>query len=301
MLNLPYQLTDNLFVLGHNLFLTCLVKGDPCTLIDLGVSGTAPLIDRQLKQIGVKAEEIGNLIVLHAHWDHVCGLPYLKQLFPEAEVLGSAKAREVLGKTKIVAQFRRNDEFNCSWLKNRKVFAELPDLIEYDTIPIDRVMQDGDKLSLGDVEIQFLETPGHSPCSMSLYLPSEKAAIISDAVGGYTPASDQIIPAFYQSVGLTLTSLDKLAALDAQIVVNGHDTDMIFTGWQDIQHFYQRVKEQIKSMCDEIKQMAASGADEETLLTKIFQMSYRGALAEIYPQKFVKSVSPFLLKAIMNG
>ncbi|MHB1128305.1 MAG: MBL fold metallo-hydrolase [Bacillota bacterium] len=300
MLTLPYQLTDNLFVLGHNLFLTFLVKGNPCTLIDLGVSGTVPLIDRQLKQIGVSAEEIGNLIVLHAHWDHVCGLPYLKQLFPRAVVLGSEKAREVLGKTKIVDQFRRNDEFNCAWLRKRQVFEELPASIEYHTLPVDRVMHDGDTISLGGVEIKFISTPGHSPCSMSVYLPSEKAALISDAVGGYIPASDDYVPAFYQSVGKTLASLDKLKNLDAHVVANGHDTEMIFIGEEAIRHFYERVKEQTENIRADIKQMAASGTTEESLLAKLFQISYRGALAEIYPQKFVQSVCPFLLKAIMN-
>lgn len=298
---LPYQLTENLFVLGHNLFLTYLVKGNPCTLIDLGVSGTVPLIKRQLEKIGVEPGDIGNLVVLHAHWDHACGLPYFKQLFPQAKVLGSAKARDVLGKAKIVNQFRQHDELYCSQLLEKEVLRELPAFIQYETMPVDQVVTDGETISLGGIEARFLATPGHSPCSFSVYLPSEKAAIISDAVGGYSPQRDEFLPIFYQSVKLTLDSLEKLKSLDTGILGSGHDMDMVCIGKENTIHYYKRVKDEIEKLVTEIRQMSASGASEEQLVDRLFQASYRGFLAEIYPPDFIKSVSPFLLKGIHAG
>lgn len=295
---LPYQLTDRLFVLGHSLFLTYLVKGDPCTLIDLGVSGTFPLIERQLRQLGLGAGDIGNLVVQHAHWDHVCSLPYLKRLFPRAVVLGSAKAREVLAKPKIVDQFRLNDERYCTKLKCEGFFSQLPAFLVYDTIPVDRVMEDNESVSLGGIEYCFLLTPGHSPCSMSVYLPSEKVAIISDAVGAYMPHSDEVLPLFFQGVKLTLDSLEKLKALDADIVGTGHDLDMIYIGKENVAHYYRRVREEIMKLVTEIKRRAASGADEEELSDILFRASHKGFLAAIYTPDYLRDVSPYMLKAI---
>ena len=298
---LPYQLTENLFMLGHNLFLTYLVKGKPCALIDLGVSGTVPLISHQLKQIGVEAGDIGYLVVQHAHWDHVCGLPYLMQLSPKAVVVGTTKAREILGKPKIVGQFRQNDELYCSSLKERQVFEELPTFMQYDTLPIDQVVKDGETISLGNVELNFLDTPGHSSCSISVYLSSEKAVLISDALGAYLPQSDTFLPAIFQNAEMMLDSLEKIKKLDVNIVGYGHDVNMVTIGKEKISHSYNRIREEIVKLTTEIRQMAASGTAEEILLDKLYRACFKGFLAEIYPPEFIKSLSPFLLKAITRG
>jgi glyoxylase-like metal-dependent hydrolase (beta-lactamase superfamily II) len=295
---LPYQITDNLYALGHDLFITYLVKGNPCVLLDLGVSGTVPLINHQLKELGVEASDIGFLVVLHAHWDHVCGLPYLQQLFPSATVVGSAKALQILDKPNIVDQFRRNDELYCSQYKEKLVFKELPPFLNYKTLAVDKVIADGEIISLGDINIQFHATPGHSPCTLSAYLPSEKATIISDAVGCYVPQTDEVLPLFFQSVKMTLDSLEKLKTLEANIVANCHDTEMIFIGTDNISHAYRRIEEEILKLVAEIKQMTVFNRPQEEMLNTLFQAAYTGFLTEMYPPDYLKGVVPYLLKAI---
>jgi len=297
---LPYQLTDNLFVLGHNLFLTYLIKGETCTLVDLGVSGTVPLIMSQLKQLGLQERDIGNLVVQHVHWDHVCGLPYLKQLSPGATVLGSAKAQELFGKSKVVEQLSQNDALHCSQLKERGIFHELPSFLQYHSLPIDQVVKDNETIKLGGVECCFLATPGHSPCSISVYLPSEKAVLVSDAIGAYSPRGDFYLPLYFQGVKLMLDSLEKIKSLDVHIVGYGHDTEMLFIGRKNISDCYERTREEIIKFTTEIKEMIALGEAEEKILDKIFRASFRSFLAEIYPPEYLKAVSPLLLKAIMN-
>jgi len=46
----------------------------------------------------------------------------------------------------------------------------------------DRLLRDGDLISVGDLRAQVLHTPGHSPGSLSLYLASEGAVFSGDAL-----------------------------------------------------------------------------------------------------------------------
>ncbi len=87
--------------------------------------------------------------------------------------------------------------------------------------PIDFALVGGDRLQLGPVEFQVLDTPGHSPASVSFYLPSESMVIAADTL-------------FYRSIGRTdlpggngpqlLRSIrEKLLTLpDDTLVIPGH-------------------------------------------------------------------------------
>ncbi len=50
------------------------------------------------------------------------------------------------------------------------------------SLRVDRLLADGDALSVGEVNIQVLHTPGHSPGSASFYLAREKAVFSGDAL-----------------------------------------------------------------------------------------------------------------------
>ena len=298
MAQLPQKLTDRLFVLGQDLFLTYLIKGDPCTLLDLGVSATVPLIERQLKELDVRPEDIGHLVILHAHWDHVCGLPYMRALFPSAAVLGSAKAGEVLSKPKIVERFRRNDELYCSYIRDRHIFRALPDFLHYDTMTVDKVIRDNETLCLGGVEIRFPATPGHSPCNLSAHIPSEKATIVSDAVGCYDPRTDEVMPLFFQSLRMTLESIDILENLESDIVGHCHDAGMIFSCPDAIAFSYRRIRVELMLLKEEIRRMAEAGCETGEMEDKLFSALYRGFIARIYPPGYIQNLAPLLLKAI---
>ncbi|MBE0618883.1 MAG: MBL fold metallo-hydrolase [Proteobacteria bacterium] len=297
----PYQITDNLFVLGDDLFLTYLLRAESCTLLDLGSSGSAPLIEEQLRKLGIAKAEVEHLVVQHAHWDHVCGLPYFRQLFPKATVVGSAKAREVLGKPKIVEQFRENDERWCTRLKDLGVFAELPAFLRYDSMAVDRIVEDEQTVDLGGIPVRFLATPGHSPCSLSVHLPTEGALLVSDAVGFYLPDVDGFLPMFFQGVDQTLASIDRVADIDTNILGYGHALGLLLEGRAAIAHGMRRLREETVALATRVRGMAAEGRPEAALLEEIHQASYRDFLARLYLPDYLRGVSPFLLKAILRA
>lgn len=295
----PYQLTDRLYVLGHNLFTTYLVKGDTCALLDLGASATAPLIVEQLAQLGVTPDQVEHLVVQHAHWDHVGALPYLRNAFPQAKVLGSQKAADVLAKAKIVTQFRQNDELWCTRLRENGTFSRLPAFLPYETLTVDRVVADGETLSLGGVPARFLATPGHSPCSLTVHFPTERTALVSDAIGFYLPDCDGILPMFFQSVPATLASLDAVEQLDIDRLGYGHALHLLVEGKENLARAYKRLREETTGLVERLKQLAAGGAPEDQLLAQLHAVCYRDFLAELYQPEYLAGVAPFLLKAAL--
>jgi glyoxylase-like metal-dependent hydrolase (beta-lactamase superfamily II) len=49
-------------------------------------------------------------------------------------------------------------------------------------VDIDVFPQDGDVLRIGSIEFHVLYTPGHSPGSISLWIPSEKKLVVGDTL-----------------------------------------------------------------------------------------------------------------------
>lgn len=85
MAALPIRLIDRLFALGHDLFLTCPVKGNLCTLLDPGVSATVPLIERQLKELGVGPEEMEEVLFRTVYRSFIARMyptDYIKPIAP---------------------------------------------------------------------------------------------------------------------------------------------------------------------------------------------------------------------------
>ena len=103
-------------------------------------------------------------------------------------------------------------------------------------------LKEGD-LELGErkLKIQVLLTPGHSPGSISLYVPEKKLLITGDVV-------------FYGSVGRTdfpggntqqlRESIERLSLLDTYYIIPGHSTEMgcIVEGKKNIEQNFQAIK-----------------------------------------------------------
>jgi glyoxylase-like metal-dependent hydrolase (beta-lactamase superfamily II) len=294
----PYQLTENIYVLGNPYFFTYLVKDKPCALLDLNISGAVPLILQQLHELGVSPSEIGYLAILHAHFDHVGLIPYFKQISPGVKVVGSVKASEVLAKPGIIANMRKIDEDASKFLKEMGIFKDIPPLIPYQTLEVDVVVKDGDHLFLENTDIEFMATLGHSPCSLSAYLPKEKVAFISDVLGFYLFEENIVTPSFSQSVKNCLDSAARLSALNIEVLGTGHWS--VFNGRDKIQNYFRLAIQGIHQLKNDLKQMAANGASEEKLLDRVMEATYLGPMV-IYPPEHIRLLNRFMIKPALEA
>lgn len=98
-----------------------------------------------LAAVAEEGVEVDWLLETHAHADHLSAAPFLKQ---------STGAPIVIGENIRTVQKVFKDVFNLGY-------------VTADGRPFDKLVADGEKLSLGALEIKVLHTPGHTPACVS--------------------------------------------------------------------------------------------------------------------------------------
>lgn len=138
----------------------CSILGDEATreamIIDPGDEA-----ERILAAVGRLNLNVRSIVITHAHIDHVMAAAAVKRATgaPVAMHPGEKELYENLGP-------------QAAWLG-----VPAPERVE-----IDLWLKAGDTLRVGETTMEVRFTPGHSPASISLWIPSEKKAIVADTL-----------------------------------------------------------------------------------------------------------------------
>jgi glyoxylase-like metal-dependent hydrolase (beta-lactamase superfamily II) len=226
-MQLPFQVTKNITLLGSELFNLYLVKGETYAIVEGGVSGiTYPFLE-QLSQLNVPPEAISHLIILHSHFDHMMVFPTLKGRYPWMKIVTSDLNRGTFSSERVVAKIFDSDRKMTLALKERGMILDGPNLQPYTFFPLDITVQEGSVLDLGKgMKMKFLEIPGHSPDCLAAFLEEEELLFCSDGAGFYTPP-DFFRPNYWYRLDDAEKSLDKMKAIDPEILCRGHYGAMI--------------------------------------------------------------------------
>lgn len=287
------KLSDNVTVLGNEYFNFYLVGKQEAALLECGTRVGAAVFKQQWLQLEQKPE-VKYIVILHSHFDHACGLPILKELFPDAEVIGSAAAQKFLSKEKIVKDLFRNDAMASELYLKNGLIQEKPDTTELVFLGVDRVVGEGDILKLGDgLQIKFLDAQGHSACSIAAYLAADNVVFVSDAAG-YRSSKEDLSPVFFQDYDLYISTLNKLKSYPSNFVGVAHGE--IPQGNQ-IEEFYQKTLQAAEECFVYIKNSLEQGMDEEELSKLLFARYIKGGLA-YYPEAMMVGSMQLLIKNV---
>jgi len=224
--NPPVAVADNLWMLGTSAYPLYLVKGErEAAVFEGGVGAMGKMLGEQLQQLAVPAESIKQVIVTHAHPDHVMAVPIFRSMFPGVAVLGSAVAAKTLAFDKAIAAFCDIDQALTGSLLKMGSIAEKhrPEPLAQRQIPVDRLIQEGDVVAVDGLSFNVLETPGHSDCSLSFHEPRSGILIISDATGYYVPEENTWWPCYFADYGKYVSSMRRLAGLGAEVLCLSHN------------------------------------------------------------------------------
>lgn len=218
----PGKINDNLHFLGARENCLYLLKGKDMMIIGGGMSWIVPSMEAQFSAMDFEPKKLKYLVVSHSHFDHCGAVPYLKRKFPHIQILASAYAEKIFAKEKAVNFIAFSNKYAIDSLGMQSEYEKLG--LQFDGIHVDRVVKEGDIIDLGDgVEVHFMEVPGHTQCSIALYVPKLKALFPSDAV---PPPTDDAETVFYPgpqyNLGMYKQSMERLASLEVEIFASEH-------------------------------------------------------------------------------
>lgn len=224
--NPPVEIAEGLWMLGTSEYPVFLVtSGGEAAIFEGGVGAVAAVVQEQLTELGIIGDSVGQIVITHAHPDHVMAVPAFKAAFGGAAVCASKVAAGTLAVEKAVGFFAKIDGMLTEALVNAGSVtdAHRPQPLAEKVIAVDRVLADGDTLAVGDLKFDVLATPGHSDCSLSFHEPGGGLLIISDATGYYIADSDFYWPNYFAGYGKYLKSIRRLATLDAEVLCLSHN------------------------------------------------------------------------------
>jgi hydroxyacylglutathione hydrolase len=177
-----------------------------CSIVGDEQSREAMVIDPgdNIEQIMTLVEGHGlivkQIVVTHAHIDHVGGAMKLKQ------------------RTGAPILLNQNDEM---LLKMLDVQAGWIGVRPPGPVTVDQDLADADKLKIGEIESSVLHTPGHTEGSVCLYFPVQQKLIAGDTLfAGSIGRTD--LPGGSTEKILTSLHTKVLALPDDTIVIPGH-------------------------------------------------------------------------------
>lgn len=154
---------------GINTYLVFDPDKKECAIIDPGMSN--PEEEEAIENfIAEKGLTLTQIINTHLHIDHVAGIPFLRKKYG-APVLA-----------------HEGDMFLGKKIRHQAVAFGLD--LEIDEIEVTEFLKAGDKIKIGNGELEVISVPGHSKGSIALY----------DKAGGFLISGDAL---FKGSIGRT--------------------------------------------------------------------------------------------------
>ncbi len=145
-------------LLETNCYILYTTKGGEAFIIDPG--GNADTILRHVADLNLTVTLIVNT---HGHIDHIAGNKEIKEATSSPIALHSLDAPLI-----------RNGDINGATMLG----------LDYEPVSPDKILSDGDILTLGDFEFSVIHTPGHSPGGICLY-DGERALFCGDLLFNY--------------------------------------------------------------------------------------------------------------------
>ncbi|SHH01143.1 Glyoxylase, beta-lactamase superfamily II [Thermosyntropha lipolytica DSM 11003] len=289
------QISPYVKVIGNKLYNFYLVGSRELLLAECGTLAGALYFIEEWEKLSSQPE-IKYILVMHSHFDHVGGLPLLKYYFPEAKVLASQEAAEILGRENVVQGIKATNEKVLDIYREKGLLTDssrISALKQYD-FKIDKVLQDGEILEVDGLQVEIITSPGHSPCSLSAYIPEDKVMLVSDALGYKTPEG-LMSPVFFHDYDLYLQTINRLAGYATDIIGVGHGE--IIKGREDVEKFYQKAFKAAEDAFTFIAAKLAEGVEEDVIAGKLYDKYMQGALA-LYPREVMVSSMYALIKRV---
>ncbi|MGI6649280.1 MAG: MBL fold metallo-hydrolase [Bacillota bacterium] len=190
-------------------------------LIDAGAGKRSERILENIEKCGFSPDSVQYILVTHGHIDHIGGLKYLQEKTGALVLAHQLELDAIENGNPVLTA--------ADWYG-----------VKYQPVKVDRVIkQDRETLTMGQIEFQFLHTPGHTPGSLSILCRCPDSKILFGQIDKARKSpgmprcaglkilfGQDIHGPFNQEWGSDLnqwrSSMQRLLSLEADILCEGH-------------------------------------------------------------------------------
>lgn len=177
-------------------------------LINTGLADSTELIRSNVESLGFDFDDIRILLTMQAHWDHTAAMAEIKEL-TGAEVWATPEDARVL----------EDGGFSDAHFGGRESF---------EPVAVDRIIEQDDIITLGDLRITVHEHPGHTEGSSSYTFQVSEAgrdyAVGIINMGTVNGGKRLLIDPTYEGVAVDFASTyNRQKQLDVDVWVSAHN------------------------------------------------------------------------------
>ena len=277
---------------GNAWLLTC---GKSAAIYDTGFACTARDAVRLVRdRLGDRSPEW--ILLSHSHYDHASGTGIFAGAFPEAVICGAAHCARVFSRPGAKATMRTLNGTAAA------LYGREPDDDSVEDLRVDRVLRDGDRLTLGDASIEVWETPGHTQCSLSFFFLEESLLLGSETMGipdGPIPEEGDfvVIPSCMVGVERSLQAIDRAIAARPERILIPHIGVVSGT---TAERYLRCAREWTLRGKELVLRGADGGRSVEELIAEWKRMFFTEETARIQPEAAFDLNASYIIPAILK-
>jgi glyoxylase-like metal-dependent hydrolase (beta-lactamase superfamily II) len=256
-----YTITPNLKLLdlnppipGYGKFIgSYLFCGEKSAIVDVGPKSAVPNLLAALSELDIAPAEIDYIILTHIHIDHAGAVGTALREMSRAKVVAHGRAqRHLIDPSRL-------------WKASQETLGNLA--LQYgdiEPVPEDRIVVAEDLMEIdlgGGLLLEVCLTPGHAPHHLSLFDRANGVLIAGEAAGVCLDGAIRLATPPPFRLEETLSSIDKLIALEPQRVCYGH-----FGCYDGAPERLRFVRDQLLTWYEIASSAAAEGKKPEEIL-----------------------------------
>lgn len=286
-INVNYTVTNVGPAIGGEAML--IVTPKVSILVDSGFGFCGNQLVENIKKV-LNGRKLDFIFLSHSHYDHVLGSPYCKREWPDAQIVTTEYALNVMRKESARATMKKLNGFAARIFK----VTEYEDLT--DNLTADVLVKEGDIVQAGEFTFKVLEFPGHTRDSIGFYDEKEKFLLSCETNGVYV-GNDEMVPQYLVGYQVTLDSMDKGLALDIRYMLLSHYDIIIGDRCMKL---LRRAREMAVIGAEEVMEGYRSGMNEQELIAVIKKRYYTDYARMIQPEAAFDENAKYLIPMVIK-
>jgi glyoxylase-like metal-dependent hydrolase (beta-lactamase superfamily II) len=209
-----------------------IISKDGLTLVDTSLSTkTAEKLDEQLKKVGYSLSDIQNILLTHAHPDHLGGLAGIQKRVNVRTYVHRRDAPVVRGEQPVV----RPRPENLQGIN--RLLASMPGMPPSTPARVDVELKEGDTLDDILPGLRVVELHGHSPGQSGFWWPDKRVLIGGDVLMHFPWGLTYPLAMATVDMDEAKRSIRKVIDLAPDILCLGHGKPLVGNATEQVRAF----------------------------------------------------------------